>query len=323
MYSKQSATQKGTLFQLKNEINRTNVPTDPKDNLRACEDFLSVVLDAHVVAAAKTILATSTYETVSDMAAAIVEQYVRIELPKSQQSQRRTRQPSQARRSGRRRQRQPVTAVDGVHVYATEVLTLGLLWNGFTDAIKEGDGDKVLMYWRFLLLVFKSGRCKNYSGEAVNLLSQLHVLSPRLVAQVKWGRFVNTKGRAGCNISSDLHMEHLNRRLKGILRNLGPNNSFGTIQRAANTIGIVSGVCRQFAKEVDIDKESDHHKRKPNERDFSIILKTLEEKDVFVKLNHRSHSSFKLLNGHLEKVDKKKLDKWLEGKINNVVCKHL
>ena len=39
LYSKQSATQKGTLFQLKNEINRTNIPTDPKDNLRACEDF--------------------------------------------------------------------------------------------------------------------------------------------------------------------------------------------------------------------------------------------------------------------------------------------
>ena len=44
--------------------------------------FLSVVLDAHVVAAAKTLLASNGYETVHDIAAALVEQYVKIELPK-------------------------------------------------------------------------------------------------------------------------------------------------------------------------------------------------------------------------------------------------
>ena len=276
-------------------------------------------MDAHVVAAAKTILATSSYETVGDMAAAIVEQYVSIKLPKPKLQKRRQPRKRCTRKSYQARSSNQQNAVDSVQVYATEVLTLSLLWSGFTDSIKEGDGDKVMMYWRFLLLVFKSGRCKNYSSEAVNLLSQLHVLSPRLVAQVKWGRFVNTKGRAGCNISSDLHMEHLNRRLKGILRNLGPNNSFGTIQRAANTIGAVSDVCRQFAKEVGISRESDHHTSTSNERDFRIILQTLQDKEVFAKLNGRAHNSFKLPNGNLENIDKKKLDKWLQEKIN-IMC---
>jgi len=76
------------LFQLKNEINRTNIPTDPKDNLRACKDFLNVVLDAHVVAAAKIILNCNDYEKVHDLAAALVEQYVKIELPKPPPRQR-------------------------------------------------------------------------------------------------------------------------------------------------------------------------------------------------------------------------------------------
>ena len=174
------------------------------------------------------------------------------------------------------------------------------MWSGFNDAIKEGDGDKVITYWRFLLFVFKLGGCMNYSGEAVNLLSQLHTLSPRLVAQLKWGQFINTKGRVGCNISSDLHMEHLNKGRKGIIRNLGPNNSFGTIQRAANTISVVSDVCCQFARESGVDKESDHHKKKSNEKDFNIVLRTLEEKEVFVKKNPRTRSSFKLPKGHLE-----------------------
>ena len=47
-YSNKSATDKGTLFQLKNLINRTSVPADPKDNMQATEDFFELVLVAHM-----------------------------------------------------------------------------------------------------------------------------------------------------------------------------------------------------------------------------------------------------------------------------------
>ena len=63
------------------------------------------------------------------------------------------------------------------------------------DAIKEGDGEKLFVHWKFLLLVFKCGECCNYSIEAVNLLYQTHASSPRLTAQLKWGRFINTHGQ--------------------------------------------------------------------------------------------------------------------------------
>ena len=87
-----------TMFQLKTKINWTNIPTDSKDNLRACEEFLSVVLDAHVVAAAKTLLASNDYEMVHDMyiAAALVEQYVKIGLPKPKPPQPTRRQMNKA-----------------------------------------------------------------------------------------------------------------------------------------------------------------------------------------------------------------------------------
>ena len=35
---------------------------------------------------------------------------------------------------------------DSVFVYA---LTLGLLWMGFHDAIREGDGERVIVYRKF------------------------------------------------------------------------------------------------------------------------------------------------------------------------------
>ena len=34
--------------------------------------------------------------------------------------------------------------LDGVHLYARETITLGLLWHGFYDATKEGAGAKIL-----------------------------------------------------------------------------------------------------------------------------------------------------------------------------------
>ena len=50
----------------------------------------------------------------------------------------------------------PATCEDGLHLYAVELLTLSLLWYGFHDAVKEGDGERIVRYWKFLLVIFKS-----------------------------------------------------------------------------------------------------------------------------------------------------------------------
>ena len=39
---------------------------------------------------------------------------------------------------------------DKVYVYTTELATL---WHGFHAAIREGDGERILRYWKFLLVV--------------------------------------------------------------------------------------------------------------------------------------------------------------------------
>ena len=59
-------------------------------------------------------------------------------------------------------------------LYASEVLSLGLLWYGFHDAIKEADGERILNYWKFQLVIFKSTNQHYYAKEATNLLMQYH-----------------------------------------------------------------------------------------------------------------------------------------------------
>ena len=99
-----------------------------------------------------------------------------------------------------------------------------MIWWGFHDAIREGDGERVITYWRFLLVLFKVGGRPNYSCEAAKMLmGHAHFSSPRQSAQLQWSRFVNTHGCDDCNIPMDLHLEHLNKRLKGALAVLQSN----------------------------------------------------------------------------------------------------
>ena len=57
-----------------NLINRSSVPKDPGDNMKAAEDFMQLVLYAHLVASAETDLTGA--DTVADTAHIIISNYV-------------------------------------------------------------------------------------------------------------------------------------------------------------------------------------------------------------------------------------------------------
>ncbi len=77
---------------------------------------------------------------------------------------------------------------DGVVTYARELLTLGLIWLQFYDAVKEGDGDRIVLAWKMLIPVFKATNHVNYLKEAVNLVLQTQILSQRKAGQLLWSR---------------------------------------------------------------------------------------------------------------------------------------
>ena len=72
---------------------------------------------------------------------------------------------------------------DGILDYSQEVLTLSFLYAEFDDAIREGDGGRVIRCWKFLLLFYKASNRTNYAVEALNLLAQFYILLPPRLAQ--------------------------------------------------------------------------------------------------------------------------------------------
>ena len=61
LFSTKSVSESGTLYKIRNLLHHIAVPIDPGKNMKAAEDFLILVLHAHVVAAAKGLLHSESF----------------------------------------------------------------------------------------------------------------------------------------------------------------------------------------------------------------------------------------------------------------------
>ncbi len=266
LYKGSSNKDAGTLYQLRNLVNRRNVVKDPSKRVAACEEFFLLVAEAHILAAAMEVFEMSSLQDRPSMQLFTEEsreldpqQRRNIFLSGIQKIVHRfidlTSPGSPTSRSG----------LDGDHVcaYAREILSLGALLMEFNDAIREGDGLRILRCWRFFLPLFKAADRTNYSIEAFTLLSQYEFLfTPRMQRQLLWNRTVNVHGKAGRNVSCDLHMEHINRECKGAIGILGSNISDETVGRVGRSIGELMKVTTQYDREHGVPPVSEKHSKR-------------------------------------------------------------
>jgi len=192
-YSTQSVCDKGTLYQLKQVVNRTSFGKEPKHNMKATEDFMETVLCSHILAAAKE-CTDSSRMTCNEVAKWIVKTFVKMTVPKFEEPSSATRPDSGATEpasnltnatinptSGIQLATNPTSSVqpatnptnsatnptsgaqstyeevinDSVHLYAVDFLGMALFWHAFHDAIREGDGNRILRYWKYMAAIFR------------------------------------------------------------------------------------------------------------------------------------------------------------------------
>ena len=191
---------------------------------------------------------------------------------------------------------------------------MGLLFLEFKDAIREGDGDRVLRCWKYFFLYFRATGHTNYCLEALNLLSHYnYLLPPRYAEQLKWNRFVNTQGSPGANISADLHLEHLNRVCKEAIQHLGANKTPRAVSRIGKVAGIVSETLRHFDKVSRVNHGFGWHTHKSDDRDLMMVLNELMTSKVFISSDGRTHKSFKKFKSNVfNSIDRVKFDSWID-----------
>ena len=87
-------------------------------------------------------------------------------------------------------------------------------------------------------------------------------------------------------------MEHLNRRLKKVVRVMGANVTPKAIQKAGRAIAPVLHVCQLFEQQTATYTRSDHHIAPAFGKNLNVILALLDEEAVFMPLRIRAHSTF-------------------------------
>lgn len=210
---------------------------------------------------------------------------------------------------------------DNITNYANEVISLGLFYSNYKDAVKEGDGVRVKACWKYLLPIFKASDKRNYSVEVLRMLYSYHyTLSPRQAHQLLYSRFVNVHGIPGRNIAADLHMEHLNRTCKEAIRGLGANKTEKAITRIGKAIGPLTSVTSNLDRNV-LGKESKSSKRKvaSSQKDRTLIINELIGRaSVFKEVAGRQYKHIGALQKSLfHKVDHKKFESWIQETVNS------
>jgi hypothetical protein len=107
-------------------------------------------------------------------------------------------------------------SIDHKLEYSKAILWLGLADAVRTDAVRKGDGERMMMHWRYDMMNFYEKHHPKYFIFGHRLLTCTGGgASARLGHQLTWNRTVNPSGVAGKNIAMDLQMEHFNREYKG------------------------------------------------------------------------------------------------------------
>jgi len=182
---------------------------------------------------------------------------------------------------------------DDMFNYQCNLLDHGLLYMNFIDAIAEGDGDRIVRCWKFLLLHFYAEKKAKYAVEAQYLLLQQYcLLSPRQAYRQRWNRSTNNKGGAGNNVSLDLDLEHDNNYLKQAIKKMGPNLTEISVSRCCRILKFARGKVEGISRECDVMKRSGTHFIKSNKQDMEKLVKDLIESEALFEHLGRNYRHF-------------------------------
>ena len=133
--------------------------------------------------------------------------------------------------------------------------------------------------------------CKQTHQVCMCLQCQLMTLPHPVAHHLKWGRFINTHGGQGRNISCGLHNEHLNKLFKDIVHNLGAETSFNTYD-----------ISYAFDKVTGLPITQSAHSTIDDAQDLKQVVSVVTKAKVFEEGNTLSLKQFPLPKLNMEEI---------------------
>ena len=224
---------------------------EPKDDFDACQEFFTLIVHSHVLCAAMEVLQMDGLNSmpeskflVSDVPRKPKQEKEKIILSIAQTIISKTVDLSMSYKTDLPQDDRE----DHIYEYASEAISLGLLFLNYRDVIKEGDGERIILCWKYYLILFKATNRRNYAIEAFHTLASINILPPRLAHHLIWSRTISTHtdGKPGHNMPCDLYIEHINQLLKQCIHNLHANKTEKAIHVASKSMGPVNSIIQNF-----------------------------------------------------------------------------
>ena len=211
---------------------------------------------------------------------------------------------------------------DGTFNYSCQVLCMCFIAYDFTNARKLGDGERIIMLVKYMMLYFKALGKVKYAYQCLRLLAQVNCfLTPREAANVVWNRFSNTRGTAESNVELDRECEHSNLNFKTFARGL-----HGQVHQ--KTVDRVSRSCQPMAKALyQVDKESNkrmfskQRQAPDHDDDVKKLVEQLQGEHLFQFIENRFHKCFPGFTVGL-KVDHEDLFEWMSSSLQKMARLH-
>lgn len=207
---------------------------------------------------------------------------------------------------------------DSIKEHSEARLGYSFLLLNMMDAVKEGDGERLMRLYQVALLFFKAYGHSQYAYSTLLLTLQLNItLSPRMAHSLKWNRFWNGRGGSGKNIPLDLHLEHMNNYLKSFLKGLGPNLNENSANRISKSIGVLKEMMDSTDRELQVTQPSGVH-HTAEDGDIRTLVAIFKDNQLFTYQPGRQFKSFpsfeKDLLGKLRYTD---LRLWMQAKLKD------
>lgn len=145
----------------------------PKANFDACDKFFKTIVVSHILASAMHFLGMASFDDLSRSSVLPAD----VWLMDKEQTKSLLKSvdfnygSSSISTSGDNND-------DYIYQYAQQLVSLGCFYLEYDDAVKEGDGERVLRCWKHLQPIFVNSGRKKYSIKALLLLCQHEYLLP-------------------------------------------------------------------------------------------------------------------------------------------------
>ena len=171
----------------------------------------------------------------------------------------------------------PIELQDKVMNYGLCVIEFTVLLQQMIDTVHEGDGERLLVNMKYLLLMFKAkSNYSKYAIEGMRFITQVKCnLSQQLATRVTYGRFVNTARKKGRNLETDLAMEHTIKSTKNLINAMGANKTEASVQRATRAVSGVQQIVHSYDACSNVTPASTAHARKGADKDEQLMIADL------------------------------------------------